>query len=52
MSQYLISVFLNGWLVIATVLFLAIIWRVFRPSARNEMERHGLIPFEDEGGRK
>lgn len=50
MSQYLISGFLNGWLVVATLLFVAIIWRVFRPSARSEMERHALIPFEDEGG--
>ncbi|NKE74222.1 cbb3-type cytochrome c oxidase subunit 3 [Ochrobactrum sp. MC-1LL] len=52
MSQYLISIFLNGWLVVATLLFLAIIWRVFRPSARSQMEQHGLIPFEDEGGRQ
>jgi cbb3-type cytochrome oxidase subunit 3 len=52
MSQSLISVFLNGWLVVATLLFVAIICRVFRPSARGEMERHALIPFEDEGGRQ
>lgn len=52
MSQYLISVFLNGWLVVATLLFVAIIWRVFRPSARGEMERHALIPFDNEGGRQ
>lgn len=50
MSQYLISFFLNAWLVAATLLFIAIIWRVFRPSARNTMERHASIPFDDEGG--
>lgn len=52
MSQYLISFFLNAWLVVATLLFIAIIWRVFRPAARTEMERNALIPFEDEGGRQ
>ena len=52
MSQHLISAFLNGWLVIATLLFVAIIWRVFRPSARREMERHALIPFENEEDRR
>jgi cbb3-type cytochrome oxidase subunit 3 len=51
MSQYLISVVLNFWLVIATVLFLAIIVAVFRPSARSRMNEHALIPFDDEEGR-
>ncbi len=46
MSQSLISLFLNGWLVVATILFIAIIWRAFRPSARAQMERHAQIPFE------
>lgn len=46
MSQSLISMFLNGWLVVATLLFVAIVWRSFRPSARAEMERNAQIPFE------
>lgn len=52
MSQYLISLFLNFWLVVATLLFVAIVVAVFRPSARKRMEEHGRIPFEDEGGRQ
>jgi cbb3-type cytochrome oxidase subunit 3 len=52
MSQFIISVFLKGWLVIACVLFAAIVWHAFRPSARSAMERRGLIPFDDEGGQK
>jgi cbb3-type cytochrome oxidase subunit 3 len=52
MSQSLISLFLNAWLVLATLLFVAIIWRVFRPSARAPMERHALIPFDREAGER
>jgi cbb3-type cytochrome oxidase subunit 3 len=52
MSQFIISVFLNGWLVIACVLFTAIVWYAYRPSARSAMDRRGLIPFEDEGDRQ
>jgi len=51
MSQYVISFFLNFWLVIATLLFLAIVFTVFRPGARKRMEEHAWIPFDDEGDR-
>ncbi|WP_266033358.1 cbb3-type cytochrome oxidase subunit 3 [Brucella intermedia] len=51
MFQYLISLFLNFWLVIATLLFIVIVFTVFRPSARKRMEDHALIPFDEEEGR-
>ncbi len=50
MSQFLISLFLNAWLVIAVVLFAAIVWQSYRPSARAKMERHARIPFQEQGG--
>lgn len=50
MSQFLISLFLNAWLVVAVVLFAAIVWQSFRPSSRAYMERHARIPFQEEGG--
>lgn len=49
MSQFLISLFLNAWLVVAVVLFAAIVWQAFRPSARASMDRHSRIPFQEEG---
>lgn len=50
MSQSIISILLNGWLVAASILFVVIVWRTFRASARAEMDRHARIPFEGEGG--
>lgn len=50
MSQSLISLLLNAWLVVATVFFVAIVWLSFRPSARARMERHARIPFEGKAG--
>lgn len=50
MSQSLIAMILNGWLVAAFILFIVILWRTFRPAARVEMERNARIPFEGEGG--
>ncbi len=52
MSQYLISFSLISWLVVATLLFIAIVWRVFRPATRVEMERRARIPFEGNGGER
>lgn len=52
MSQFIVSVFLNAWLVVAVALFVAIVWQVFRPSAQLSMQRHALIPFKDEGGER
>lgn len=49
MSQSLISTLLNGWLVVAMILFFIILWRTFRPAARTQMERNARIPFEREG---
>lgn len=49
MFQFIISSFLNVWLVIAVMLFAGILWHAFRPSARSAMELHALIPFEEEG---
>jgi cbb3-type cytochrome oxidase subunit 3 len=51
MFQYLISLLINFWLVIATGVFLAITVKVFRPSARRQMEEYALIPFDEEGER-
>ncbi|MDK1376805.1 MULTISPECIES: cbb3-type cytochrome c oxidase subunit 3 [unclassified Sinorhizobium] len=50
MSQFIISIVVDGWLVIACFLFTAIVWNAFSPSARSQMERHARIPFKDEGG--
>lgn len=51
MLQSLISFLLNVWLVIAMLLFIAIVFAVFRPSARKSMQEHALIPFDEmEGG--
>ncbi|WP_430513781.1 cbb3-type cytochrome c oxidase subunit 3 [Pannonibacter phragmitetus] len=50
MSQFFISLFLNVWLVIAVILFAAIVWQSYRPSARARMERHAQIPFQEHGG--
>lgn len=47
MSQTLISIFLNGWLVVAVGLFIAIVWAVFRPGARAAMDLHARIPLDD-----
>ena len=49
MSQFIINAFLNCWLVIACILYVAIVWQAYRPSARTAMERHALIPFRNEG---
>lgn len=49
MSQTAISAFLNGWLVVATVLFAIIFWWAYRNSARDEMDRNARIPFDGEG---
>lgn len=54
MSEALLVLALKYWLVAAVVLFLGILWRVFRPGARAAMERHARIPFslgEDNDGR-
>lgn len=51
MFQYLISFFLNFWLVIAMALFVAIIVAVFRPGTRQRMDEHARIPFDEEGDR-
>lgn len=50
MSQSIISILLNAWLVAAFILFVVILWRTFRPAARAEMERHARIPFDHDGG--
>ncbi|PWK74052.1 cbb3-type cytochrome c oxidase subunit 3 [Aminobacter sp. AP02] len=49
MSQTAISLFLNGWLVIATILFTVILWWAYRRSARDQMDRNARIPFDVEG---
>lgn len=49
MFQYLISLLLNSWLVLATGFFMLITFVVFRPSARKSMNEHAMIPFDDEG---
>lgn len=48
MSQTLIGNAVNGWLVVAVVLFLMIVWRTYSKSARSAMERNGRIPFDGE----
>lgn len=48
LPHWLISILINGWLVVAVVLFLAIIAVTFRPSARAQMDRNARIPFDVE----
>jgi cbb3-type cytochrome oxidase subunit 3 len=50
MTEWLFTLFLQSWLVIAVLLFIAIIVLSFSPGARSRMDRHARIPFmiEDE----
>lgn len=48
MSEKLIVLLLNGWLVAAVVLFLAILVLAFRPGAGAAMRHNAGIPFADE----
>ncbi|HWW48423.1 MAG TPA: cbb3-type cytochrome c oxidase subunit 3 [Xanthobacteraceae bacterium] len=45
MSEWLLTLFLKGWLVVSALLFLAILVLTFRPGARNAMESNARIPF-------
>jgi cbb3-type cytochrome oxidase subunit 3 len=45
MSEALLVFALKSWLVVAVMLFAAILWSVFRPGARVEMDRRSRIPF-------
>lgn len=49
MSQNAISLFLNSWLFVATILFVVIFWWAYRRSASDQMERNARIPFDVEG---
>lgn len=49
MPQSLISIALNIWLVLASLLFVIIVWRIFWGSSRIQMERNARIPFDNEG---
>jgi hypothetical protein len=50
MPQATINSLLNGWLVVAVVLFVVIVWRTYRLSSRSETDRHARIPFDSEEG--
>lgn len=50
MSQATISTLLNLWLVVASSLFIVIVYRTFRPSQAAAMDRHSRIPFDNEEG--
>lgn len=45
MSEALMTMMLNAWLVLAFILFLVILYRTFRPSARKAMNHNSMIPF-------
>lgn len=45
MSEWLMTLILNAWLVAAVILFAVILFRTFRPAARAEMQRNSQIPF-------
>jgi cbb3-type cytochrome oxidase subunit 3 len=51
MSEALIVFALKYWLVAAVLLFVALLWQVFRPGARATMDRHARIPFAFEEDR-
>ena len=48
MSERLLVLLLNGWLVAAVVLFVAILAVAFRPGAGAAMRRNARLPFADE----
>jgi len=45
MPEWLITLAVKGWLVLAVAFFLMVGFQTFRPSARAEMERRARIPF-------
>ena len=51
MSEALIVFALKYWLVAAVLLFVALLWQVFRPGARAALDRHARIPFAFEEDR-
>jgi cbb3-type cytochrome oxidase subunit 3 len=47
MSERLVTLVLQGWLVIAVSLFAAILAVTFWPGSRGRWERNGRLPFEE-----
>lgn len=50
MSEMLLGYFEAAFLVLAVVLIMRIVTRVFAPERREEMERYGRMPFAEEDG--
>ncbi|MBX3578348.1 MAG: CcoQ/FixQ family Cbb3-type cytochrome c oxidase assembly chaperone [Rhizobiaceae bacterium] len=47
MSEWFVTLVLQGWLVIAFALFAAILAFTFWPGSRARWERNGRLPFEE-----
>lgn len=48
MSQDLVSDLGIFWLLLGVAIFVLIVWRVYKPSRKREMEEYGQIPLEEE----
>jgi hypothetical protein len=45
-DEAFLSLLRQGWLVLAVVVFFALLWRTLRPTAGKSMRDHALIPFQ------
>ncbi|MBJ7417198.1 MAG: cbb3-type cytochrome c oxidase subunit 3 [Niveispirillum sp.] len=45
-DEAILSLFRQGWLLLAVAAFLGIVWRAFRPSQAQTMRDHARIPFQ------
>ncbi|MFW5680785.1 MAG: cbb3-type cytochrome oxidase subunit 3 [Pseudomonadota bacterium] len=50
MSQSVLNILYQMWLVGMVVIFVGIVWWVFRPKNRKKWEERGRIPFDDKDG--
>lgn len=51
-DQDLTTLLSEAWLLACFAFFIALLWRLTRPGAREANARHALIPFrEDDDGR-
>jgi len=45
MPDWFVMMMIDGWLVVACLLFIIIFIRAFRPSVRSQMDHNARIPF-------
>ncbi|TVQ30725.1 MAG: cbb3-type cytochrome c oxidase subunit 3 [Geminicoccaceae bacterium] len=49
-SQEVLDVLFQIWLVGMVIIFLGIVWWAFKPSNRKKWEERGRLPFDDKDG--